>query len=34
MTEENAILSQTKLFVGGLDWSIRGKELADIFSVC
>ena len=32
MTEENAILSQTKLFVGGLDWSIRGKELADEFS--
>ena len=34
MTEENTILSQTKLFVGGLDWSIRGKELADIFAVC
>lgn len=37
MTEEQAldeqtIISQTKLFVGGLDRSIRGRELNDEFS--
>lgn len=32
MTEQEAIISQTKLFVGGLDWSIRGRELNDEFS--
>jgi RNA recognition motif-containing protein len=30
--EENFVISQTKLFVGGLDWSIRGKDLNEEFS--
>ena len=30
--EENVVISQTKLFVWGLDWSIRGKDLNDEFS--
>lgn len=30
--EENFIISQTKLFVGWLDWSIRGKDLNEEFS--
>lgn len=30
--EENFVISQTKLFVGGLDWKIRGKDLNDAFS--
>jgi len=35
MTEwmaEDVVISQTKLFVGGLDWSIRGKDLNEEFS--
>lgn len=32
MSEENTIISQTKLFVGGLNWKIRGKELREEFS--
>lgn len=32
MTEENVIISQTKLFVGGLERSVRGRELNDEFS--
>ena len=32
MTEEQTIISQTKLFVGGLEWKIRGRELNDFFS--
>lgn len=32
MSEENAIISQTKLFVGWLNWKIRGKELREEFS--
>lgn len=30
--EENFVISQTKLFVWGLDWSIRGKDLNEEFS--
>lgn len=30
--EENFVISQTKLFVGWLDWSIRGKDLNEEFS--
>lgn len=30
--EENFVISQTKLFVGGLDWNIRGKDLNEEFS--
>jgi RNA recognition motif-containing protein len=26
------IISKTKLFVGGLDWNLRGQELRDHFS--
>lgn len=29
---ENVVISQTKLFVWGLDWSIRGKDLNEEFS--
>lgn len=29
---ENFLISQTKLFVWGLDWSIRGKDLNEEFS--
>ncbi len=29
---ENFVISQTKLFVWGLDWSIRGKDLNEEFS--
>lgn len=37
MTEEQGmsgdmVISTTKLFVGGLDWDIRGRELNDEFS--
>lgn len=32
MSEENTIISQTKLFVGGLNWKLRGKELREEFS--
>ena len=32
MWEENTVISQTKLFVGGLNWKIRGKELREEFS--
>ena len=32
MWEENTIVSQTKLFVGGLNWKLRGKELREEFS--
>lgn len=32
MSEENTMISQTKLFVGGLNWKIRGKELREEFS--
>lgn len=32
MPSENAIISQTKLFVGGLNRKLRGKELRDEFS--
>ncbi|MFA5748376.1 MAG: hypothetical protein WC872_04700 [Candidatus Absconditabacterales bacterium] len=31
MTEENTTISQTKLFVGGLNWTIRGRELKEFF---
>jgi heterogeneous nuclear ribonucleoprotein A1/A3 len=26
------VISQTKLFVGGLDWKLRGQDLRDAFS--
>lgn len=29
---EDTIISTTKLFVGGLDWNIRGRQLNDEFS--
>ncbi len=32
MSDENSTISQTKLFVGGLNWKIRWKELRDEFS--
>jgi len=32
MSEENAIISQTKLFVGGLNWKMRWQGLRDEFS--
>ncbi|MFA7717125.1 MAG: RNA-binding protein [Candidatus Absconditabacterales bacterium] len=32
MGEENTIISQTKLFVGGLNRKLRGKELREEFS--
>jgi heterogeneous nuclear ribonucleoprotein A1/A3 len=30
--DDQAIISQTKLFVGGLNWKLRGKELREEFS--
>ena len=32
MSEEQTMISQTKLFVGGLNWKLRGKELREEFS--
>lgn len=33
MTEDQqTVISQTKLFVGGLNWSIRGQDLREEFS--
>ncbi len=32
MSEENTIISQTKLFVGGLNWKLRWKDLREEFS--
>lgn len=32
MSEDNTIVSQTKLFVGGLNWKLRWKELREEFS--
>ena len=32
MGEEDAIISQTKLFVGGLNWKLRWKDLREEFS--
>ncbi|HMS91215.1 MAG TPA: hypothetical protein PKC87_03290 [Candidatus Absconditabacterales bacterium] len=32
MSEDNTIVSQTKLFVGGLNWKLRGKDLREEFS--
>ncbi|MCF7835164.1 RNA-binding protein [Candidatus Gracilibacteria bacterium] len=32
MSEENFVISQTKLFVGGLNWKMRGRELNESFS--
>ena len=32
MSEENTIISKTKLFVGGLNWKLRWKELREEFS--
>ena len=32
MWEENTIVSQTKLFVGGLNWKLRWKDLREEFS--
>lgn len=28
----NLVISKTKLFVGGLDWKLRGQDLRDAFS--
>lgn len=32
MSEDNSTLSQTKLFVGGLNWKLRGMDLKNEFS--
>ncbi|MFZ2151306.1 MAG: RNA-binding protein [Candidatus Absconditicoccaceae bacterium] len=32
MDEKNYVISQTKLFVGGLNWKMRGRELNEEFS--
>jgi RNA recognition motif-containing protein len=32
MTEEQTVISETKLFVGGLEWGVRGRQLNDFFS--
>ncbi len=32
MSEDNTIISQTKLFVGGLNWKLRWKDLREEFS--
>ena len=32
MWEENTVVSQTKLFVGGLNWKLRWKDLREEFS--
>lgn len=32
MSDENTIVSQTKLFVGGLNWKLRWKDLREEFS--
>mgnify|MGYP002079269187 CR=1 FL=1 len=32
MSEDNTIVSQTKLFVGGLNWKLRWKDLREEFS--